>query len=97
MPWEGWDFASPFSLVNTSTANLLTVIPVTGFSGRGFPVLFSLYHNSANPKPVSSGGFYKPFLPTPGWSHSFSAYITPVPPGGKWCPQIEQIFLVTDT
>ncbi len=62
--WEGSHQISPFSLVNVSTGNLFTQIPIVSFSGRGFSVSLSLFHNSASTSSLEPFGY--------GWSHSYN-------------------------
>lgn len=65
--WEGSHPLSPFSLFNVITGNLSTQIPIVAFSGRGFGVSLTLYHNS-------SASILQPF--GYGWTHSYFFKIT---------------------
>jgi len=62
--WEGSHQISPFSLVNVSTGNLFTQIPILSFSGRCLSVSLSLFHNSASTSSLQPFGY--------GWSHSYN-------------------------
>jgi hypothetical protein len=46
--WESSISVSTYSIANARNGNLLTVIPIIGWSGRGLPLGMALYHNSAN-------------------------------------------------
>ncbi len=48
--WERGQSVSPYSTVNLSNGNVLTVIPIVSWSGRGPGVDCRLYHNSADGK-----------------------------------------------
>jgi len=61
--WEGSLPLSPFSLVNLSTGNLFTSIPLLSFSGRGLNVSLTLFHNSSAASSLQPFGY--------GFTHSY--------------------------
>ena len=47
-PWEVGIGVSTYSTANTANGNLITAIPIIGWSGVGPDIEMVLYHNSAN-------------------------------------------------
>lgn len=72
--WEAGLTVSPYSMVNLSNGNLVTVIPIIGWSGLGPDLSFSLYHNSLTAPDYEPPGGGRLDL-GPGWSSSYSAHI----------------------
>ncbi len=61
--WGGSLPLSPFSLVNLSTGNLFTSIPLLSFSGRGLNVSLTFFHNSSAASSLQPFGY--------GFTHSY--------------------------
>jgi len=75
-PWEEGLQVSPYSVVNLVNGNLITVIPLTACDPVGPPLVFTLYHNSANAATGLDG------IPSPwgfdlgdGWSVSYGGCV----------------------
>jgi len=68
-PWQAAVPAGPFSVINTSSGNMLTTVPVVSVEGLGRDVNFAFYHNSMS----QAGGLAT--MPH-GWRHSYSRSLT---------------------
>ena len=64
-PWEGSDSPTPYTVVNTRTGTPTTVLPLTGWKGRGLSTSLSLFHT---PDVSPPGGLWR----DNGWSHTYS-------------------------
>jgi RHS repeat-associated protein len=79
-PWEVEIPVSTYSSVHARHGNLLTVIPLIGWSGRGPDMGMALFHNAANvnsPLDLTGG---MGFDLGPGWTVSYSRQIIPDDP-----------------
>lgn len=66
LPWQG-STSSAGGIVNTSTGNKLSAVPLVSWTARGgMPVDLTLYHNSQGTA-ASELGYY--------WTHSFDIYL----------------------
>ncbi len=76
--WEAAIPVSTYSVANARNGNLITTIPIIGWSGKGPDMQMALYHNSAN---VDAGDLCEVSLGVslgPGWSMSCSTHIDPI-------------------
>ena len=74
-PWEAQIQVSTYSSLHTRNANLLTTIPIVGWSGRGPAMSMVFYHNAANVDsnlPLTAG---MGFDLGPGWTTSYSSIL----------------------
>ena len=73
--WETGIPVSTYSTANSRDANLITVIPIIGWTGRGPDVDIVLYHNSSAVDFESMGQASLGVDLGPGWSMSYSAHL----------------------
>ncbi|MCH9035188.1 MAG: RHS repeat protein, partial [Planctomycetes bacterium] len=66
---------SPYSTVNALNRNVLTVIPIVGWTGVGPDMEMNLYHNSATVDATFDATRGMGFDLGPGWTTSFSAHL----------------------
>lgn len=74
--WEAGEAINPWQVVNLTydsansrvNGNVLTAVPITGWNSRGFPVSFTVYHNSLDPDSGTLGL---------GWTHTYAQTLTP--------------------
>jgi len=74
-PWEVEIQVSTYSSVHTRHGNMLTVIPLVGWSGRGPDMSMSLIHNSANVDSTQNLTAGMGFDMGPGWTISYGGQI----------------------
>ena len=60
-PWQG-AFPVPYGVVNPANGNLMLAFTLTGWSGKGPDVAFTLFYNSQDTRATELGT---------GWRHSF--------------------------
>ena len=64
-PWQG-AFPIPYGVVNPANGNLMLAFTLTGWSGKGPNVAFTLFYNSQDTRATTLGT---------GWRHSFLASV----------------------
>ena len=64
-PWQG-AFPVPYGVVNPANGNLMLAFTLTGWSGKGPNVAFTLFYNSQDTRATELGT---------GWRHSFLASV----------------------
>ncbi|MCH8147932.1 MAG: RHS repeat protein [Planctomycetes bacterium] len=74
-PWEVGLTVSPYSTVNVLNRNVLTVMPIVGWTGVGPDMQMNLYHNSATVDATFDTTRGMGFDLGPGWTTSFSAHL----------------------
>ena len=64
-PWQG-AFPVPYGVANPANGNLMLAFTLTGWSGKGPDVAFTLFYNSQDTRATELGT---------GWRHSFLASV----------------------